>query len=241
MAIGSSFRAPQRRGGCDWGTVPGVRQPAAAEPAPHGEQPGAAGDPWTCDGQVRRGCRKAFRIGPFTTRSFGPARRWHEPDRPPRWDGRLPRHGPRCRRETSCWCETMSSKGRAGLWRREQAYDGWPRAAPRTMEVTAVGEVVRAYTSSTATQMNCSGGQMPWGSWISCEETVKRPRRRAGLHRRAQQSRSPPAAWVLFEVPVDGEANRAPVTRAGRFAPRVGGVSTPAGGASTDRGRFRFA
>ena len=38
-----------------------------------------------------------------------------------------------------------------------------------------VGEVIRAFTSLNGTQMNCSGGRMPWGSWISCEETVNGP------------------------------------------------------------------
>ena len=40
------------------------------------------------------------------------------------------------------------------------------------------GEVVQAYTSLNGTQMNCSGGDMPWGSWITCEETVNGSRRR---------------------------------------------------------------
>ena len=26
--------------------------------------------------------------------------------------------------------------------------------------------------SLAGTQMNCSGGMMPWGSWVTCEETV---------------------------------------------------------------------
>lgn len=37
--------------------------------------------------------------------------------------------------------------------------------------------LVRHYLSLTGTLRNCSGGPTPWGSWITCEETVTRAKR----------------------------------------------------------------
>jgi secreted PhoX family phosphatase len=96
-------------------------------------------------------------------------------------------------------------------------YDSMARSGTTTIEVTRFGEVVHAFTSLNGTQMNCSGGAMPWGSWITCEETVNGPdvgpdftgasnvplRQRHGF---------------IFEVPAGGQSNRQPITSAGRFA-----------------------
>lgn len=39
---------------------------------------------------------------------------------------------------------------------------------------TKTGEVERQFMSLAGTGRNCAGGPTPWGSWISCEETVQR-------------------------------------------------------------------
>ena len=54
-------------------------------------------------------------------------------------------------------------------------YDAAAGAGTTTIEVTKYGEVERAFTSLNGTMFNCSGGIMPWGSWITCEETVNGP------------------------------------------------------------------
>ena len=54
-------------------------------------------------------------------------------------------------------------------------YDTMAQSGTTTVEVTRFGQVVNAYTSLNGTMMNCSGGVMPWGSWITCEETVNGP------------------------------------------------------------------
>jgi secreted PhoX family phosphatase len=98
-----------------------------------------------------------------------------------------------------------------------KAYDAMAQGGTTTVEVTRFGEVVRSFTSLNGTQMNCSGGPMPWGSWISCEETINGPDVGpdfTGVSNVPLTQRH----GFIFEVPIDGESDRAPVTAAGRFA-----------------------
>ncbi|WP_425567615.1 alkaline phosphatase PhoX [Nonomuraea dietziae] len=48
-------------------------------------------------------------------------------------------------------------------------------AVRRRLQVTQGRRVLRSGPSLNGTQMNCSGGPMPWGSWVTCEETVNGP------------------------------------------------------------------
>ena len=98
-----------------------------------------------------------------------------------------------------------------------RAYDAQGQGGTTTVEVTRFGEVVSAFTSLNGTQMNCSGGRMPWGSWISCEETVNGPDVGpdfTGVSNVPLTQRH----GFIFEVPAGGQSNRQPVTAAGRFA-----------------------
>jgi secreted PhoX family phosphatase len=94
--------------------------------------------------------------------------------------------------------------------------------------VTPFGEVLDSFTSLNGTQMNCAGGAMPWGSWITCEETVNGPDVFDDFTRNIPTP-SPPTTYVqnarltqphgfIFEVPVGEQSDRVPVTHAGRFA-----------------------
>ncbi len=58
---------------------------------------------------------------------------------------------------------------------RGEAYDPATGGGTTTVEVDRYGNVSRSGVSLKGTQMNCSGGPMPWGSWITCEETVNGP------------------------------------------------------------------
>ncbi|MFC0003171.1 PhoX family protein [Micromonospora siamensis] len=97
------------------------------------------------------------------------------------------------------------------------AYDPMAQGGTTTVEVTRFGEVRRAWTSLNGTMMNCSGGRMPWGAWISCEETVNGPDVGPDFTGTSNVPLTRPHGFV-FEVPVDGTADRQPVTAAGRFA-----------------------
>ncbi len=101
-------------------------------------------------------------------------------------------------------------------------YDEMAGGGTTTIQVTNRGEVIRAYTSLNGTMMNCSGGEMPWGSWITCEETVNGPDVGpdfTGASNVPLQKRH----GYIFEVPVShqpgkGQSNRRPINSAGRFA-----------------------
>jgi secreted PhoX family phosphatase len=98
-----------------------------------------------------------------------------------------------------------------------EAYDPMAGGGTTTIEVTRVGEVVNAYTSLNGTQMNCAGGPMPWGSWVTCEETVNGPDVGPDFTGASNVPLTKPHGYI-FEVPAGGESNRRPITAAGRFA-----------------------
>jgi uncharacterized protein len=95
-------------------------------------------------------------------------------------------------------------------------YDPAAGGGTTTIQVSKHGEVQRAFTSLNGTMMNCSGGIMPWGSWVTCEETVNGPDVGpdfTGAPNTALQKRH----GFVYEVPAGGESNRQPITKAGRF------------------------
>ncbi|MGH3326206.1 MAG: alkaline phosphatase PhoX [Streptomycetales bacterium] len=97
------------------------------------------------------------------------------------------------------------------------AYDPAAGGGTVTLEVTAFGEVVRSAVSLSGTQLNCSGGPMPWGSWITCEETVNGPD--VGNDFTGQDnSLLHENHGYVYDVPSSGRAAGEPVRAAGRFA-----------------------
>jgi secreted PhoX family phosphatase len=96
-------------------------------------------------------------------------------------------------------------------------YDAAARGGTTTIHVNKRGRVEKAYTSLHGTMMNCSGGIMPWGSWITCEETINGPDVAPDFTGASNVPLEKPHGYI-FEVPVEGRASRRPITRAGRFA-----------------------
>ena len=96
------------------------------------------------------------------------------------------------------------------------AYDPMAQAGTTSIEVTLQGQVVNSYTSLNGTAMNCSGGIMPWGSWITCEETVNGPDVGADFTGVSNVPLTQRHGFI-FEVPADGQSDRQPITAAGRF------------------------
>ena len=77
---------------------------------------------------------------------------------------------------------------------------------------TAAGTVVEAWASLSGTAVNCAGGPTPWGSWLTCEETLLGPGGESAYRQ--------PHGYI-FEVPAEGEASREasgePLRAMGRF------------------------
>ena len=96
-------------------------------------------------------------------------------------------------------------------------YDNHAGSGTTSVEVTLHGEVVRSFTSLNGTQMNCSGGIMPWGSWVTCEETVNGPDVGPDFTGASNVTLEQRHGFI-FEVPAGGQSNREPITAAGRFA-----------------------
>ncbi|MQA62314.1 MAG: DUF839 domain-containing protein [Actinophytocola sp.] len=96
-------------------------------------------------------------------------------------------------------------------------YDGAALGGTTSALVTPFGEVVESFTSLNGTQMNCSGGPMPWGSWITCEETVNGPDVGPDFTTAPNVDLQQPHGFI-FEVPAGGQSDRQPIRKAGRFA-----------------------
>ena len=96
------------------------------------------------------------------------------------------------------------------------AYDPKTGGGTTTVEVDGFGNVSRSFVSLNGTQMNCSGGPMPWGAWITCEETVNG--NDVGPDFTGQSNVGLKKHGYIFEVPVGSTAAATPIRSAGRFA-----------------------
>jgi secreted PhoX family phosphatase len=102
-----------------------------------------------------------------------------------------------------------------------KAYDPVAGGGTTTLEVNRDASQVDSWVSCNGTQMNCAGGATPWGSWLTCEETVNGPDVGNDFTGGNNQLLKRKHGYV-FEVPADWDAGEhrtpVPIRAAGRFA-----------------------
>ena len=87
----------------------------------------------------------------------------------------------------------------------DMSYDPVTIAGNTKVVVNKNLDVVESYAVLGGTSTNCAGGQMPWGSWVTCEEVFKDADQPHGY---------------CFEIPAGatGPVDAVPIKQAGRFA-----------------------
>ena len=124
-------------------------------------------------------------------------------------------------------------------------YDAMAGGGTTTVQVGPKGKVIRSFTSLNGTMMNCSGGEMPWGSWVTCEETVNGPDVGPDFTGASNTSLQKPHGYV-FEVPAShqpgaGQSSRQPIRQAGRFAHEAVSLDPRSGYLYLTEDNFAFA
>lgn len=102
-------------------------------------------------------------------------------------------------------------------------------------------ETEKRFLSLAGTELNCSGGPTPWGSWLSCEECFTGVSSKTEFFRSVTREKR---HGYVFEVPADasGPVDPVPLTDMGRFEHEAAAVD-PASGIvylTEDRGRSLF-
>lgn len=110
-----------------------------------------------------------------------------------------------------------------------RTYDPMALGGTTTVVVTPHGRVVHSRVSLNGTQQNCAGGPMPWGSWVTCEETVNGPDV-GNDFTGGDNSLLTEKHGYIYDVPSRGRSRGRPVRSAGRFAHEAAAYD-PQGGA----------
>jgi hypothetical protein len=115
----------------------------------------------------------------------------------------------------------------------ERSYDHVAGGGTTTLEVDPkTRELVRDFVSLSGTMVNCAGGPTPWGSWLSCEETVIGNATGQVYHKET----APGGGYAkehgyVFEVSVleDGAVNPVALKAMGRFVHEASAVDPVTG------------
>jgi secreted PhoX family phosphatase len=95
-------------------------------------------------------------------------------------------------------------------------YDPLAKGGTVTVHVDGRGRVLDSWVSLSGTQMNCVGGTTPWGTWLSCEETVNGDD--VGADFTGASNAGLAKHGYIFEVPTRGVSSARPIRAAGRMS-----------------------
>lgn len=102
---------------------------------------------------------------------------------------------------------------------RAPGYDPLCKGGTVTVHVDGRGRVLDSWVSLSGTQMNCHGGATPWGTWLSCEETVNGSD--VGPDFTGASNEGLKKHGYIFEVPTRGVSKARPIKAAGRMSKEV--------------------
>lgn len=125
----------------------------------------------------------------------------------------------------------------------DTAYDRMARGGTMSLDVSHNANHFESWVSANGTQMNCAGGATPWGSWLTCEETINGPDVgpdfTGGDNTLLEQQHG-----YVFEVPASwgpGENQvPVPIRNAGRFAHEAVDVDPATGIVYQTEDNFNF-
>jgi uncharacterized protein len=176
------------------------------------------------DGKVRLHLPEGFQYRSFHDNDSGPVTLNDGTALPGRHDGMAAFPAP----DGKVWLvrnHEVNGSSIGGAFGPGAPYDSSALGGTTTTLVDGFGNASQAFTSLNGTQMNCMGGRMPWGSWITCEETINGP----DVFDDFTRGSAPPTTYIqnarltqphgfIFDVPAGGQSNRQPIRSAGRFA-----------------------
>jgi uncharacterized protein len=166
------------------------------------------------DGKVRLHLPEGFQYRSFHDNDSGPVVLRDGTALPGRHDGMAAFPAP----EGRVWLvRNHEVNGPGAAFGPGAPYDSQAQGGTTTTLLDGAGNVFDSFTSLNGTQMNCMGGRMPWGSWITCEETINGPDVGADFTGASNVTLEQPHGYI-FEVPAGGQSNRQPIRSAGRFA-----------------------